>query len=114
MTREGSKEAAKIMLAHADGQEIEYRWRGSIHWMKMEGNPGWNWEIYQYRIKSKEKISIPATEEELEIIGKGIYWIKNKKHPNRMGWARDVDVMNKECWYLFNPDTKCWEDWENK
>ena len=113
MTSEGSKEAAEVMLAYANGKKIEHRWRGSSNWMKMDGYPVWNWEGYQYRIKPQQ-VSIPATEEELERINRKTVWIKNKRNPDCMGHVLANDKIIDENWLVFNPDTKCWEDWGEK
>jgi len=112
MTREGSKEAAKIMLAHANGKKIEFRWRGSSNWMEMDGNPNWNWEGYQYRIKPQQT-SIPATEEEIVLV-KGVVFIKDKKtniiEPTFV-YPTNID---SEKYFLLNQVNMVWEDWENK
>jgi len=110
-----TKEKIEIMQAYENGKKIEWRPNAFKRpWNDYLNEPEWNWEYYQYRIKPEEPNSIPATEEELEIIGRGVLWCRNKKNPNRMGWIRHNDTLNKSDWLLFNSDTKCWEDWKNK
>jgi len=110
MTPEGIKEAVEVMLAHANGKKIEFRWRGSSNWMEMDGNPNWNWEGYQYRIKPQQ-VSIPATEGELARINQKTVWIKHKKNLKSMGNVLANNKIIDGNWLVFNPDTKCWEDW---
>lgn len=66
------------------------------------------------KAKEVKPEAIPATEDELEIIGKGVLWCRNKKVPNRMGWIRHSDKLNKSEWYLFDEQTKTWQDWGEK
>ena len=114
MTREETKKCIKVMQAYVDGKEIEVinPDNEKDNW-QITRNPVWSWARVNYRIKPQQ-ISIPATEEELEIIGRGVLWCRNKKNPNRMGWIRHNDTLNESDWLFFNPDTKCWEDWSEK
>lgn len=113
MTREETKKAIEVMQGYVHGKGLEYKWRSQNIWQTLKGVPLWNWHDLDYRIKPQQ-VSIPATEEELEIIGRGVLWCRNKKNPNRMGWIILDDTPNKNEWYIFNPDTKCWEDWGEK
>ena len=71
-------------------------------------------DAFRARITKKpQQVSIPATEDELDLIDQGIVWVK-RKDANLMGWIRKTERMDKDLFYVFNPDTKCWEDWENK
>ena len=49
MTREEARKAAEVMLAYADGKEIEFL-NNSREW-KSSLNPVFNWEIFKYRNK---------------------------------------------------------------
>ena len=115
MTREETKKAAETMLAHAEGKEIEilvYDYNGRKEWGDCK-NPDWNWDSHDYRIKPQQ-VSIPATEEELERINRKTVWIKNKRNPDCMGHVLANDKIIDENWFVFNPETKCWEDWGNE
>ena len=50
MTREQAREAAAVMLAWADGKEVEYALRGHSNWEPNE-SPCWSWAGCDYRIK---------------------------------------------------------------
>ena len=112
MTREETKKAAETMLAHAEGKEIEilvYDYNGRKEWGDCK-NPDWNWDSHDYRIKPQQ-VSIPATEEEISYIESVPKLIVKSK------WSNEIHVLpkeheqyKKEC-LIYNPDTKCWEDW---
>ena len=53
MTREEARKAAEVMLAYANGEEIEYNVKGCNNWMKVD-SPSFNWD-WEYRIKPKSK-----------------------------------------------------------
>ena len=53
MTREEARKAAEVMLAYANGEEIEYTVKGCNNWMKVD-SPSFNWD-WEYRIKPKPK-----------------------------------------------------------
>jgi len=116
MTREETINSAEIMLAHAEGKKIEYRARGASTWVEMNGNPNWNWDSYQYRIKPQQ-VSIPATENEMELIALIGRIVKNKDD-NFIDIIQKVTngtakALKNNFWF-YNPDTKCWEDWGGK
>jgi len=68
-----------------------------------------------YAVPAKpQQVSIPATEKELETINRKTVWIKNKRNPDCMGHVLANDKIIDENWLVFNPDTKCWEDWSSK
>lgn len=53
MTPEEAREAAEVMLAFAEGAEIEYRNEASDHeWLPLP-TPSWAWENSEYRVKPK-------------------------------------------------------------
>ena len=121
MTREETIKAIKIMQHFVDGGDIEVSTKNDACFNRIPcDNPDikakeilWNWEAYDYRIKPQQ-VSIPATEEELERINRKTVWIKNKRNPDCMGHVLANDKIIDENWLVFNPDTKCWEDWKNK
>lgn len=53
MTKEQARKAAEVMLAYADGKEIEYTIKGRNKWTKVE-SPSFNWD-WEYRVKPKPK-----------------------------------------------------------
>lgn len=54
MTREEAKKAAEVMMAYADGKEIEMRDRARKPWTQIKA-ACFNWELFDYRIKPKPK-----------------------------------------------------------
>lgn len=55
MTREEARKAAEVMLAYADGKEIEWSHRGEEKWLEV-GGPDFNWDHLKYRIKPNEEV----------------------------------------------------------
>lgn len=65
------------------------------------------------KIKPKHPEAIPATEEELKMINRTIYWTKHKDTGHTSyRYVKSAIEPNNE--FVFNPDTKCWEDWNEK
>ena len=55
MTREEARKAAEVMMAYADGAEIECRVRlTGKEWNRING-PWFNWFTFEYRIKPEPK-----------------------------------------------------------
>ena len=105
----------EILESYKRGETIERKEKYSDYpWSKCENMNIFNPMDFVYRIAPKQPEAIPATEEELEIIGKGVRWCRNKKDPNRMGWVRHNDKLNSSEWYLFDAETKTWQDWGSK
>lgn len=107
----------EILESYKNGEnnfEIQSKTSTDEGWKPLEDKPSWNFGYVNYRIAPKQPEAIPATEEELEIIGKGVLWCRNKKDPNRMGWIRHNDKLNSSEWYLFDAETKTWQDWGSK
>lgn len=50
MTKQQAREAAAVMLAWADGKQVEYSLRGHDNWEPNEA-PCWSWAGCDYRIK---------------------------------------------------------------
>jgi len=63
MTREQAREAAAVMLAWADGKEVEGRF--SNGWVTVD-IPDWNWLHVEYRIKPTAKLR-PWTPDEVPL-----------------------------------------------
>ena len=62
--------------------------------------------------KPTKKNSIPATEEELKKIEGCTIWVKRKDDHSKIGWRRITGPVDIKTFYIFNPNTKCWEDRE--
>ena len=54
MTREEARKAAEVMLAYADGKEIEFKTNHKDGWSSLSSNNKvlFNWFVCNYRIKS--------------------------------------------------------------
>lgn len=121
MTTEGSKEAAEVMLAYANGKKIEYRWRGSSNWMEMDGYPVWNWEGYQYRIKPQQTSNgKELTEQESNFMNSFIWYKPKYEYFNPLTGLNAINVSKfyeadsphflGENLFL-NPFTNQWVEW---
>lgn len=81
MTREEARKAAEVMLAYADGKEIEYKCHNfsDASWLKtIDGEPLFNWYTTDYRIK-KEPTYRPFRDKEE-------CWAEMQKH-KPFGWV---------------------------
>ena len=91
MTREEARKAAEVMLAYANGEEIETLCFGEYIPCK---NPSFNWidgkSIKNYRIKPKPKYKPFKTQEEC--------WNEMLKH-QPFGWVKEI---SSEMLYLIN------------
>ena len=54
MTREEARKEAEIMIAYANGKEIEYTIKGMDIWKKSD-RPTFNWYRYKYRVKPRSE-----------------------------------------------------------
>ena len=91
MTREEARKAAEVMLAYANGEEIETLCFGD--YIPCE-NPSFNWvdgkSIKNYRIKPKPRYRPFKTQEEC--------WNEMLKH-QPFGWVKEI---SSEMLYLIN------------
>lgn len=55
MTREQARKVAKVMIAYANGEKIEYTIKGCNKWTKID-SPSFNWD-WEYRVKPKPKFN---------------------------------------------------------
>jgi hypothetical protein len=53
--QERAKEQAEVMLAWANGAEIEVTYGEDCGWEHTK-SPGWNWFVYDYRVKVVPKV----------------------------------------------------------
>lgn len=83
MTREEAKEAAKVMLAFAEGVEIQYSHKGQNNWLNWinESSPSFDWQTFDYRIKKEPKYRPFKTLKEC--------WNEMLKH-QPFGWIKDA------------------------
>ena len=80
MDRNEARKAAEVMLAYADGKEIEWSHRdGDGSWIRVNG-PWFNWLSNNYRIKPQPKYRPFKDAEEC--------WQEMQKH-QPFGWVRD-------------------------
>ena len=85
MTRDEARKAAEVMLAYADGKEIEYKptgIKGIQYWNTTNGNPAFNWCENSYRIKPESKYRPFKDAEEC--------WQEMQEH-QPFGWIKDKE-----------------------
>ena len=88
MTREEARKSAEVMLAYADGKEIEYKVRAGDEWRPINelDTPLFDWNSTEYRIK-KEPTYRPFKDKEE-------CWQEMHKH-SPFGWVRSgTDYLN--------------------
>ena len=88
MTREEARKAAEVMLAYADGKQIEYKVRGGDEWRPINelDTPLFDWNSTKYRIKPESTYRPFKNKEEC--------WAEMQKH-RPFGWLK-----HKEDGYL--------------
>lgn len=92
MTREEARQAAEVMMAYAEGKEIELNGRSSCGCQMWEetSDPTFNWYDFMYRTKTKPKYRQFKTQEEC--------WNEMMKH-HPFGWVKEI---SSEMLYLIN------------
>lgn len=92
MTREEARQAAEVMMAYAEGKEIELNGRSSCGCQMWEetSDPTFNWYDFMYRTKTKQKYRPFKTREEC--------WKEMMKH-QPFGWVKEI---SSEMIYLIN------------
>lgn len=99
MTREGAKKAAEVMLAFADGKEVEFKDDEGTYWPFMDKeDPCFDWQddVDSYRIKPEPHYRPFKSAEEC--------WQEMQKH-QPFGWVRgtfDKDYVQIQC--IINTD----------
>ena len=98
MTRKQAREAATVMLAWADGKEVESQLHGKIEWLPTD-SPQWDWAWNNYRIKPTAKLR-PWTADEVPLgawmrtqVDREYRWlIVNSGHrPHRASWLKSCE-----------------------
>ena len=79
MTREEARKAAEVMMAYADGNEIEFLNSGK-EWINTL-NPMFDWQMFDYRIKPKPTYRPFKDKKEC--------WAEMKKH-QPFGWVKNM------------------------
>ena len=92
MTREEARQAAEVMMAYAEGKEIELNGRSSCGCQMWEetSDPTFNWYDFMYRTKTKPKYRPFKSKEEC--------WQEMLKH-QPFGWVKEI---SSEMLYLIN------------
>ena len=96
MTREQAREAAQVMLAFADGKQIECKLKSSTSWSTpvLHQEQGFDWNVLDYRIKPTATLR-PWTADEVPLGA----WIRCKKTPHDrhlLGWVSNQ--TDRELW----------------
>ena len=78
MTREQAREAAQVMLAFADGKQIECKLKSSTSWSTpvLHQEQGFDWNVLDYRIKPTTTLRRWTADE----VPLGA-WIRSKGNP---------------------------------
>ena len=90
MTREEARKAAEIMLAYADGKEIEFFIKGGRKWSRAI-EPTFDWCDTNYRIKPSPTYRPFKNAEEC--------WQEMQKH-QPFGWLQDKDCKSFKYYVL--------------
>ena len=105
MTREEARKAAEVMLAYANGEEIEAECLDGKY--RLNGNPSFNWKNTNYRIRPKPTYRPFKNMDEC--------WNEMHKHPD-FGWIiynkkyhSIFDVTSKEITILYECDPWCFD-----
>lgn len=85
MTREEAKKAAEVMLAYADGKDIEYRYYLQSVW---QSSPiiVFDWNHYDYRVKKEPSNNIKQEPTYRSFKDKEECWNEMMKH-QPLGWV---------------------------
>ena len=92
MTREEARQAAEVMMAYAEGKEIELNGRSSCGCQMWEetSDPTFNWYDFMYRTKTKPKYRPFKTREEC---------LEEMMKHQPFGWIKEI---SSEMLYLIN------------
>ena len=91
MTREEARKMAKIMLAYADGKNIQFTLRKIEDWQSCE-EPIFNFSNYDYRVELKYRPFKNAYE----------CWEEMKKH-EPFGWIQNKNSLSIMCISMVSP-----------
>lgn len=102
MTREEARKAADVMLAYANGEEVEAKGLGGKY--NSVENPSFSWDKIKYRVKPKPTYRPFKNKEEC--------WNEMLKH-KPFGWTKHIESQIYEnCGYVGNKgiDTASYKD----
>ena len=97
MTREETRKAAEVMLAYADGKDLQICGQGSNKWTDVV-IPFFNWELNSYRIKPETKYRPFKNADEC--------WEEMKKH-EPLGWVKHKQFGCYMCISMVYPKGVC-------
>lgn len=88
MTREEARKAAEVMLAYADGKQVEYKVRGGDEWRPINelDTPLFDWNSTKYRIKLESTYRPFKNKEEC--------WAEMQKH-QPLGWIKTNHTLGQ-------------------
>lgn len=98
MTIEEARKAAEVMLAYANGEEVEVIGFGGQY--KIVENPSFNWEKMKYRVKPKPTYRPFEDKEECwnEMLKHEPFgWVKKINGGYKQIMAIHMDMFNKHC-----------------
>ena len=110
MTREQAREAAAVMLAWADGKEVEYRYKkGDGLKYNQSVEPLFNWEYYDYRLKPATVLR-PWTADEVPLGA----WMRNKINTNSRSLivSADDDAYRRAIFQGYEHSTDGGKTWK--
>ena len=103
MTREEARQAAEVMMAYAEGKEIELNGRSSCgcQMWRETSDPTFNWYDFMYRTKTKPKYRPFKTREECweEMMKHQPWgWLKSKKNGRfrcigEVSWSDEFETV---------------------
>ena len=98
MTREEARKAAEVMLAYANGEEVEVMGFGGQY--KTVEKPSFDWEKIKYRVKPKPTYRPFKDKEECwnEMLKHEPFgWVKKINGGYKQIMAIHMDMFNKHC-----------------
>ena len=87
MTREEARRAAEVMLAYAEGKQIDWSEKRADYWIKVV-HPTFNWERNDYRIKPEFEYRHFKDSDEA---------FKEMKKHEPFGWIKEKNSNFKMC-----------------
>ena len=97
MTREETRKAAEVMLAYADGKDLQICGQGSNKWTDVV-IPVFNWELNSYRIKPEPTYRPFKNADEC--------WAEMRKH-EPLGWVKHKQFGCYMCISMVYPKGVC-------
>jgi len=92
-----TKEMIAVMQAYIDGKKIQIADKGCKDWENYIGEPLWDWDTFDYRIKPEEKPKKMTNRQLAEWLAKGNgehSYGEGKDDPAFTYWSYDQEEMN--------------------